>query len=209
VLHYRTLAVRGNVTSVRGNHTIRAGGEWRQQNVAGGGPQASNNVGGPSGQFNFDNTYVQENNNTDGAFPQSSTGTSYASFLLGIQTTATVTSVPALSRSNPYYAFYVGDTWRVTRKLTLIPGIRYEFEYGPTEKHNRQIVGWDPNAQLEFAGMVNTAYKSTSAGRAYLCRCEWRFHTAVGQQLAVPATARSGLLGKSPDRTALRHRVFL
>lgn len=163
VLHYRTLAVRGNVTSVRGNHTIRAGGEWRQQNVAGGGPQASNNVGGPSGQFNFDNTYVQENNNTDGTFPQSSTGTSYASFLLGIQTTATVTSVPALSRSNPYYAFYVGDTWRVTRKLTLTPGIRYEFEYGPTEKHNRQIVGWDPNAQLEFAGTVNTAYKSTLA----------------------------------------------
>jgi hypothetical protein len=162
--HYRTLAVRGNLTTVRGSSTWRAGGEWRQQNVAGGGPIASQNAVGPSGQYNFDNTFVQQNDGTNnGTYPTTSTGLSYASFLLGIQSTSQVTTVPSTSRSNPYYAFFAGDTWRVNRKLTLVPGVRYEFEYGPTEKHNQQIVGWDPNAPLTIAALVDNAYQSTLA----------------------------------------------
>jgi len=163
VSHYRTLAVRGNLTTVRGTSTWRAGAEWRQQNVAGGGPIANQNAAGPSGQYNFDNTFVQQNDGTNGAFPTTSTGLGYASFLLGIQSTSQVSTVPATSSSNPYFAFFLGDTWRVSRKLTLTPGIRYEFEYGPTEKHNRQIVGWDPNAQLTFTSAVETAYQTTLA----------------------------------------------
>ncbi len=163
VTHFRSLAVRGNLTAVLANHTLRGGAEWRSQNAAGGGPAASNTTAGPSGQFNFDNAYVQQNNGTDGTYPSTSTGLSYASFLLGIPTTSQTTTTTSTSRSNPYYAFYVGDTWRVSRKLTIIPGIRYEFEYGPTEKHNRQIVGWDPNAHLTFASTVDTAYQSTLA----------------------------------------------
>ncbi len=103
--------------------------------------------------------YVQQNDGSNQAIPNSnftstSSGLSYASFLLGIQSQSTAAIVPQTARSNPYFAFYAGDTWRVTRKLTLVPGIRYEFEYGPTEKYNRQIVGWDPNAQLTFAPAV-------------------------------------------------------
>jgi hypothetical protein len=170
---YRTLAFRGNLTTVRGSSTWRAGAEWRQQHVQIGGPGASNTTLGPSGQYSFDNTYVQQNDGTNNIYPTTSPGLSYASFLLGIQSTSTAAIVPQTSRSNPYFAFYAGDTWRVTRKLTLVPGIRYEFEYGPTEKHNRQIVGWDPNAQLTFAPAVQTAYQGilptlTAAQRAVL-----------------------------------------
>jgi hypothetical protein len=160
---YRTLAFRGNLTTVAGSSTWRAGAEWRQQNVVIGGPGTSNTTLGPSGQYSFDDTYVQQNDGTNNAFPTTNTGLPYASFLLGIQSTSTATTVPQTSRSNPYYAFYAGDTWRVPRKLTLIPGVRFEFEYGPTEKHNRQIVGWDPNAQLTFAPAVQTAYQATLA----------------------------------------------
>jgi hypothetical protein len=163
VTHFRSLAFRGNLTAVLANHTLRAGAEWRSQNAAGGGPASSNTTAGPSGQFNFDNTYVQQNNGTDGTYPSTSTGLSFASFLLGIPTTSQATKTTSTSRSNPYYSFYVGDTWRVSRKLTIIPGIRYEFEYGPTEKHNRQIVGWDPTAPLTFASIVENAYQSTLA----------------------------------------------
>jgi len=168
VQHYRTLAFRANVTTVQGDHTIRAGAEWRQQNVAGGGPQATNNVGGPSGQFTFDNTYVQQNNGSDNTYPTTNTGLGYASFLLGIQSQSTVNYTPSKSLSNPYYGFYVGDTWRVNRKLTLVPGLRFEYEYGPTEKHNQMIVGWDPNAQLTFAPLVQQAYQSQTLGSSSL-----------------------------------------
>lgn len=174
---YQTLAFRGNLVTVHGTSTWRAGAEWRQQHVDIGGPGSTNTSYGPSGQYNFDDTYVQQNDGTNpisgSNFPTTNTGLSYAAFLLGIQTTAQATTVPETSRSNPYYAFYAGDTWRVSRKLTLVPGIRYEFEYGPTEKHNRQIVGWDPNAPLTFASPVETAYqavlsKVTAAQRAVL-----------------------------------------
>ena len=165
---YRTLAFRGNLTTVRGTSTWRAGAEWRQQHVDIGGPGSTNTSYGPSGQYNFDDTYVQQNDGTNpisgSNFPTTNIGLPYAAFLLGIQTSAQATTVPETSRSNPYYAFYAGDTWRVSRKLTLTPGLRYEFEYGPTEKHNRQIVGWDPNAPLTFASTVETAYQSVLSG---------------------------------------------
>ncbi len=172
---YKTLAFRGNLTTVRGTSTWRAGAEWRQQHVEIGGPGSTNTSYGPSGQYNFDDTYVQQNDGTSpvGSFPTTNSGLPYAAFLLGIQTTAQATIVPQTARSNPYYGFYAGDTWRVSRKLTLVPGIRFEYEYGPTEKHNRQIVGWDPNAPLTFASTVNTAYQAvlssvTAAQRAVL-----------------------------------------
>ena len=173
--HYRTLAVRGNLTTVRGTSTWRLGGEWREQNVAGAGPGANNNSAGPSGQYSFDDTYTQQNDGTQldcptcsgnqaaFNFPATSTGLGYAAFLLGIQTTATAQIVPPTSTSNPYYGVFGGDTWRVSRKLTLTPGVRYEFEFGPTEKHNQQIVGWDPNAPLTMAATANAAYQATLA----------------------------------------------
>jgi outer membrane receptor protein involved in Fe transport len=55
---------------------------------------------------------------------------------MGVPTTSTVNQQAPISISTPYFAGYFGDTWRITPKLTLMPGIRYEYEYGPKEKHN-------------------------------------------------------------------------
>jgi outer membrane receptor protein involved in Fe transport len=63
-------------------------------------------------------------------------GLSYAAFLMGVPTTSTVNQQAPISISTPYFAGYFGDTWRITPKLTLMPGIRYEYEYRPKEKHN-------------------------------------------------------------------------
>jgi Carboxypeptidase regulatory-like domain len=153
--YYRTLALRGNLTRVQGNHTIRIGAEWRQQHFSQG------VEGNTSGTYSFDNTYTQQNNGTNNTYSQSNTGLAYAAFLMGVPTTASVSTQASASIGTPYYAFYVGDTWRVTPKLTIIPGIRYEFEYGPTEKRNQQIVGWDPNATLPIASAANIAYQAS------------------------------------------------
>jgi hypothetical protein len=158
--HYRTLSFRGDVTTVRGAHAISLGAEWRQQNVAFDGAGSFSGAGS-AGTFAFDNTYTQEGNGTTSSFPTTAAGTSYASLLLGINTSASIYKGLPYSRSNPYYTFYAGDVWRVTRKLTIIPGLRYEFEYGPTDKHNQQMVGWDPNASLTIAPAARTAYANT------------------------------------------------
>jgi hypothetical protein len=156
---YRSFALRGNVIHVQGRHTIRAGAEYRWQN-------ASQGIGGNvSGTYNFDNSYTQQNNGSDNAFQQSTTGLSYAAFLMGVDTSASVGKNAAFSLQSPYYAIYAGDTWRLTPKLTLIPGLRFEYEYGVVEKHNQMIVGWNPSADLtSISQPANAAYQSALSG---------------------------------------------
>jgi len=46
----------------------------------------------------------------------------------------------------------------VNPKLTINAGLRFEYEYGPTESANRQMMYFDPNLTLPTASDVNTAY---------------------------------------------------
>src|SRR5579884_2027988 len=61
-----------------------------------------------------------------------------ADFLLGIPYTAT-TSVGDSSQNmvSNYYGVYLADNWRITPKLTINAGIRYEFQPYPREIHGR------------------------------------------------------------------------
>lgn len=155
---YRSFALRADFTRVQGRHTIRAGGEYRWQNASTG---ISGNV---SGTYNFDNTYTQQNNGNDTTFQQSNTGLAYAAFLMGVQSSSSVSRNTSTSLQTPYYALYAGDTWRLSRKLTIIPGIRFEQEAGLVEKHNQMIVGWNPTADLSsISGPANTAYAAALA----------------------------------------------
>jgi hypothetical protein len=154
----RDFALSGNLTHVMGSHTIRAGAEWRLQNFS---QQLSGNV---SGTYNFDDTYTQENNGSDSNFSQQNFALSYAAFLMGINTSNSTTLQASESFQSPYYAVYADDTWRVTPKLTIIPGLRFEVEEGLVEKHNQLVVGWNPTASLPLvSGPANAAYAATLA----------------------------------------------
>lgn len=154
----RDFGLRADFTQVHGHHTIRLGGEWRLQNNSTG---ISGNV---SGTYNFDSSYTQENNGQDSAFPVSSMGPAMAAFLMGVNTSASVSEVASASLQSPFYALYATDTWRVTPKLTIMPGLRWEMEAGVVEKHNQLITGWDWNADMSsISGPANAAYQNTLA----------------------------------------------
>lgn len=165
--YYRNLNIRVNLMHLQGKHSFRVGGEWRAQNFA----RAA--MGNSSGIFNFDTTYTQQNDGSNvdcaggcnyGLASPSNTALSYAAFLMGVQTQSQATLGVPISISTPYSSAYFGDTWRVTPKLTLMPGIRFEEEYGPKEKHNRQIAEFDPNQSLAIAGPATAAYATSLAG---------------------------------------------
>lgn len=163
---YRTAGVRGNLTIVHGEHTFHMGAEWRAQHYSRGVQGLS------SGQFTFDNTYTRENDNTNVDCPTcnnsynlglpspSNYGLSYAAFLMGVPSTSAVNKQAPLAINTPYIAGYFGDTWRLTPKLTFMPGIRYEFEFGPVEDHNYDISEFDPSQPLAIAAPAQTAYAS-------------------------------------------------
>ncbi len=168
---YRTGTVRANLTHVFGAHSFRVGGEWRAQNYA------RSNIGTSSGVFNFDTSYTREDDGTSTVLPAANNyGLSYAAFLMGVQSNATATKQATVSLSTPYYSAYVGDTWRVTPKLTFMPGVRFEEEYGPAEKHNFQVSSFDPNQSLAIAAPAIAAYAGTLAG------------ATAAQQAVMPST---------------------
>lgn len=164
---YRTANVRANLMHIQGKHSLRVGGEWRAQNFSRG------VMGNSSGIFKFDTTFTQQNDgsNSDcstsgcnlGLPSPSNYALSYAAFLMGVQTSAQATLQSPISISTPYYSAYAGDNWRMTSKLTFMPGVRFEEEYGPKEKHNYMISEFDPNQPLAIAPAVQDAYPAAYA----------------------------------------------
>jgi hypothetical protein len=101
-----------------GRHGVRAGFSYAYVDWAELG--ASDNL---FGNVNFSNRF---------------TGHPYADFLLGIPTTMSRGPVPVFNESlRSAYDFYIQDDFKVTPRLTLNLGLRYEFHPYWTEEFNR------------------------------------------------------------------------
>jgi outer membrane receptor protein involved in Fe transport len=58
-------------------------------------------------------------------------GSSFASFLLGAADSGLLETIRYLPQTYDYHGFYAQDDWRITKKLTLNIGLRYEFTLPP------------------------------------------------------------------------------
>ncbi len=85
-------------------------------------------------------TYTFGRNFTQGPNPlvaSATAGDGFASFMTGLGTGTQTQFFKVLSVQNFYWGFYLADDWKVTRKLTLNLGLRYELEPPRTERFNR------------------------------------------------------------------------
>ena len=82
--------------------------------------------------FTFNGTFTQN--------PQSPTGTGsgLADFLVGIPSNSELSNVISGDLRYKYSGAYIQDNWKVTDKLTLNLGIRYELWTQPIERQNQQ-----------------------------------------------------------------------
>jgi hypothetical protein len=64
-------------------------------------------------------------------------GNPFADILLGIGDTGSIAIYPAVANKSKETAFYVQDDWKITPKLTLNLGLRYEWSTPYTERFNR------------------------------------------------------------------------
>jgi hypothetical protein len=161
-----TFSVPAYLTKITGNHTLRFGGEWRrfQVNQSGG----SFNFGG--GVFCFTNQFSARDPQNRG-----SGGAAFADLLLGAPTGAGGIStcngngpVSQLENVSPttfewsYWAGYVQDDWKVTQKLSLNLGLRYDYEQPPVERFNRQNRGFAFDQASPLAAAARNAAGSAN-----------------------------------------------
>ncbi len=136
----------GSLTHMTGHNELKVGGQLRvlQQN--------NFQPGVPMGVFTFDQFGTSR-------YPFDGTGgDSMATMLTGTSTDGygviQIPLAPALTSFE--YSVYFQDTWRVTNKLTLNLGLRYDLELPATERHNR-LNYFDPMipSPLQVASLPN------------------------------------------------------
>jgi hypothetical protein len=82
-------------------------------------------------------------------------GNSIASFLLGTPSSGSSGYSLLGVYKYPYYAPWIQDDWRITSRLTLNLGLRWDFNLPPTERYNRMDRGFDPAATSPLDRMID------------------------------------------------------
>jgi hypothetical protein len=113
-------SIKEDLSWIHGAHTMKFGYAFTSQRANGFGQQ---NIMGQA-SFSFLETAVPGVTN-------GTSGSAFASFLLGYADSGATETVRYLPQTYPYHGFYAQDDWRVTRKLTVNLGIRYEFTQPP------------------------------------------------------------------------------
>ncbi len=126
----------GSLTKIWGGHNVKIGAEMRQARLDYAQP------GYPSGHQSFDPQETRQITNVGNNLQ----GNGFASMLLGFGRGGDFHIDPKVFSRSRYMGFYVQDDWKLTRKLTLNLGLRYEFDIPRWEAENRQSY-WDLDAQ--------------------------------------------------------------
>ncbi len=133
-----------NVSWNRGRHNFKFGTDlrWNRTDIFGG---ASSH-----GNFTFDGNF---------------TGISFADFLLGLASQVNLTSQLYGQMRFQNYMFYALDDWKVTPRLALNLGLRYELTTPWYEKHNNMN-----RLEIEDASKFNTIVTAGYCGDSWSCR---------------------------------------
>lgn len=145
-----------DVNRPAGNHSLKFGGEFRVYR------KNNYDFGNGTPRFVFGTTYTNGPLDNSPASP-GGIGQGFAAFLLGMPSSGTLDYNDSYAVQSKYAGLYLQDNWRISRKLTLTMGLRYEYLGPMTERFNRSVSGFDPNAELPIAGAVRANYAANPA----------------------------------------------
>jgi trimeric autotransporter adhesin len=187
---YSRSVVAGLAKSL-GRHSLKFGYDFRTLSV-----DFTDTTYG-NGTYSFANTFSEE-------LPNAGTltsGADVADLLLGTPASGMVTQTSRLRLNVHYQGLYAQDNFRVTSRLTLNLGLRYEYELGIRERNNDFAVGFDRNVinPITSTSGVTTKGGIEFAGQnGYSIHCcdfsHTKFSPRVGIALALPhaTTVRAG-----------------
>ena len=116
-----------NLTWVKGNHSFKFGTEIRHEEFTIFQPDAAR------GTLDFNSTLTDN----PGAAPGTG-GLGFASFMAGLAGGGSIDNLHNVDYFRGTYSFYTQDDWKVSSRLTLNLGLRYELFQPVTERHNQE-----------------------------------------------------------------------
>jgi hypothetical protein len=166
--------VNDRLTWVKGKHNLGFGAEYRALQ------DKEINHGNVSGSFIFSDL------NTGLPGLGATTGSSMASFLLGYVASANEALITLGDQyiRQKYYAFYANDTWKLTPKLTLNLGLRWDISNPSREKRDR-------------VSFVNPLVDNPSAP-GYKGVINWAGNYAPGASLGAPYPETTNMRAFAP-----------
>ena len=171
------------MTIVRGNHSIKTGFETRL--LYGNNFQTSS----PSGNFSFAQGL------TGNPQAQSGTGSSYATFMLGAVSSASATTHIGESEKGYALAAFIQDDWKVTRRLAISMGVRYDFQLPPYERNNG-LSNFLPDATNPLNGLKGrVGYAGQDFGRSALNSDKNDFGPRIGFAYDLSGNGRTVIRG--------------
>jgi hypothetical protein len=155
---FNTYTFTGSFLKIRDQHSFKVGFDTRLFRV---------NVweARASGTFNFSPTFTQ---GPDPNRASATAGNSIASLLLGTgtQNNVLIQGWKNVASQSLYLAGYAQDDWRVSRKLTVNLGVRYDLEVPRTERYDRMNY-FDPDVRSPLADRVR-AFPNLAGGLVFM-----------------------------------------
>jgi len=161
ITNQNDFAIFDNVTWVKSKHTIKGGGSitFRSREIL--------NADSITGIFNFNNNMTSNcAGQPAGCTVNSSTGFDVASFMLGLVNTKTRNYFDAnpYTETRPEYALYTQDDFRMTNRLTVNLGVRWDV-YPPWVEVNNLQSNFDVSTGKFVVASDNAVMDGVKVGR--------------------------------------------
>jgi hypothetical protein len=149
---YDIYSFQPSLTRMSGSHSLKVGYDFRSYR------ENAYNPGFTGGVYIFTNAYTTGPLDNSAGAP---IGQELAALLLGRPTVTQIDRNTARSNQTLYHGMFFHDDWKISSRLTLNMGLRYEYEGATTERYNRNLYNFDRTASSPIEAAAKAAYATS------------------------------------------------